>query len=115
MVMPAAAAAGGHTTAHAVSSEYIGGSVPTQIVLLMSGAAVVIFVQNAKNGKAQDGNQYIAIGVVGFILLFLSEFFPSIGFAFAVLFFVAVMLNSPNGIPVIDSKSKTSTTTTQGN
>ena len=104
MPVPMAAAAGVHTAAHATSSEIVGGDVSTQIVLLLMGSGVIIFVQNARNGKPQNGGQYIAIGVVGFILLFMSEFIPEIAFAFASLFFVAVLLNSPNGIPVIDSK-----------
>ena len=107
-MIPAAAAAG-HTAAHAGSSELYGGDVSTQIVLLLLGSGVVIFVQNARNGKAQDGSQYIAIGVVGFMLLFLSEFVPEIAFAFAALFFVAVLLNSPNGIPLIGSAGGNST------
>src|ERR1035438_3893574 len=75
----------------------------THVILLLLGSAVIIFVENAKDGKPQDGNQYIAIGVVGFILLFLAEWLPALAFAFALLFFVAVILNSPNGIPVIES------------
>ena len=112
MPVPIAAAAAGHTGAHAVSSEYVGGDVSTQIVLLLLGSGVVIFVQNARNGKAQDGGQYIAIGVVGFMLLFLSEFVPEIAFAFTILFFVAVLLNSPNGIPLIGAKGGNSVPTT---
>ena len=94
-------AAVGHTASHAGTSELYGGSVSTQIVLLLLGSSVIIFVQNARMGRPQNGDQYIAIGIVGFILLFVSEFWPAIAFGFATLFFVAVLLNSPNGIPVI--------------
>lgn len=76
------------------------------IIVLLAGSAVLIFVQHARNGKAQNGKQFIAIGIVGFMLLFLAEFIPDLAFAFAILFFVGVLLNSPNGVPVISSNQK---------
>lgn len=114
MPVPLAAAAAGHTGAHAASSEIMGGDVSTQIVLLLLGSGVVIFVQNARSGKPQNGGQYIAIGVVGFILLFMGEFIPEFAFALAALFFVSVLLNSPNGIPLIDSKGGNAPSTKTG-
>jgi hypothetical protein len=79
------------------------------VLTLMLGSAVVIFVSNARNGKPQDGGQYIAIGIVGFILLFLAEFAEDLANAFALLFFIGVILNSPNGIPIITPKASTTT------
>lgn len=78
------------------------------IVMLLAGSAVLIFVQHVRSGKAQDGKQFIAIGVVGFMLLFLAEFAPEIAFGFAALFFLIILLNSPNGIPVVSSNQKVS-------
>lgn len=102
--------AGGHT-AGAIAG---GGSMNTQILLMMTGSAVVIFVQNAKKGTPQQGDQFIAIGIVGFVLLFIASFWPEVAFGFAILFFVSVILNSPNGIPVIaPSTSKVSANTAQ--
>jgi hypothetical protein len=76
------------------------------IIVLLAGSAVLVFVQHARSGQGQNGTQYIAIGVVGFMLLFLAEFAPEIAFGLAVLFFVGIMLNSPNGVPVIGSATK---------
>lgn len=76
-----------------------------QIVLMLVLAAVIIFIQHDSTGKPQDGIQYTAIGVVGFALLILAQFAPDIAFAFTILFLVAVILNSPNGVPLL-SKAK---------
>src|SRR5450830_691559 len=103
MVAPLVIAAG-HTAGGIAS----GGSMNTQILLMMTGSAVVIFVQNAKKGNPQQGDQFIAIGIVGFVLLFIAAFWPEIGFGFAILFYVSVLLNSPNGIPVIAPSAKPS-------
>lgn len=107
-MIPAAAAAA-HTGGHTASSTYMGDNVSTQIVLLLLASGVVIFVQHARQGEPQQGDQYIAIGIVGFIMLFMAEFIPEFAFAFTLLFFVAVLLNSPNGIPVIAPTKKVST------
>jgi hypothetical protein len=74
------------------------------IILIMAGSAVLVFVQNTRRGQPQDGRQYVAIGVVGFFLLFFAEFAPSLAFAFALLFGLSVILNSPNGVPIVASK-----------
>lgn len=76
------------------------------IIVLLAGSAVLIFVQHARSGQAQNGKQYIALGIVGFMLLFLAEFAPDVAFALAILFFIGILLNSPNGIPVVSSASK---------
>lgn len=76
------------------------------IIVLLAGSAVLVFVQHARSGQGQNGTQFIAIGVVGFMLLFLSEFAPEIAFGLAILFFIGVFLNSPNGVPVVGSATK---------
>jgi hypothetical protein len=72
-----------------------------QILLLLVLAGVIIFIQHDASGKAQQGTQFAALGVVGFILLVIAQFSPEIAMAFTVLFVVAVVLNSPNGVPLV--------------
>ena len=78
------------------------------IILIMVGSAILIYIQHARNGTPQDGTQFVAIGVVGFVLLFIAAFAPAIAFAFALLFGVAVALNSPNGVPIISQPKASS-------
>lgn len=80
----------------------------TSIILLLVLAGVVIFIQHDRSGKAQSGTQFAALGVVGFILLVLANFVPSLALVFTVLFVVSIVLNSPNGIPVIGNNSLSS-------
>jgi hypothetical protein len=101
-------AAVGHAAAHTASHGAASQVVPTgktdkeqQILLLLVLAGVIIFIQHDVSGKPQDGTQYAALGVVGFILLVLSQFWPEVALTFTVLFVVAVVLNSPNGVPLI--------------
>lgn len=72
-----------------------------QIVMLLIVAGVIIFIQHNNSGKEQNGVQYAALGVVGFVLLVLAQFWPDLAFAFTILFVLAVILNSPNGIPIV--------------
>jgi hypothetical protein len=72
-----------------------------QIVMLLVLAGVIIFIQHDKSGKPQSGVQFAALGVVGFVLLVLAQFWPGVAFTFTILFVVAVILNSPNGIPIV--------------
>lgn len=72
-----------------------------QIVLLLVLAGVIIFIQHDKSGQAQSGVQFAALGVVGFVLLVIASFWPDVAFLFTILFVVAVILNSPNGIPIV--------------
>jgi len=74
-------------------------------MLLLILAGVIIFIQKERSGKGQDGRQYAALGVVGFILLMLANFWPDMAFLFTLLFVTAVILNSPNGVPFITQKS----------
>jgi hypothetical protein len=77
-----------------------------QILLLLILAAVIVFIQTDKSGKAQNGVQYAALGVVGFFLLVLSQFWPSVALTFTILFVASIILNSPNGVPVVNSLGK---------
>jgi hypothetical protein len=76
------------------------------IIMLLAGSAVLVFVQHARSNTPQSGRQFIAIGIVGFLLLFVSEFASDIALAFATLFFIAILLNSPKGIPVVSESAK---------
>jgi hypothetical protein len=95
-----------------------GGAYNGEILLLLVSSAGIIFIDSVREGKGLEGQQFIALGVAGFILLFLGQFFPEIAFAFTLLFFVGVLLNSPNGIPFVSTGSSTttpaSTTTSKG-
>jgi hypothetical protein len=81
-----------------------------QIMLLLILAGVIIFVQKQRSGKGQDGVQYAALGVVGFVLLMLANFWPDVAFLFTLLFVTAVILNSPKGIPFISAGTPTGPT-----
>lgn len=107
MPVPAVAAAAkagsgaGHADALLNPKGAFMGNNKEAIILLMTASAVIIFVQHARSGQSQDGNQYVAIAVVGFFLLLLASFLPEIAFAFALLFTLGVVLNSPNGVPLL--------------
>lgn len=82
--------------------EFGGGSDhEMQIILLLVLAGVIIFIQHDKSGQPQSGVQFAALGVVGFVLLVLASFWPDVAFLFTILFVVTVILNSPNGIPIV--------------
>lgn len=72
-----------------------------KVVLVLVVSAAVVFIQHQRSGQGQSGEQFIAIGVVGFILLLIGEFAPDVAFAMALLFLVGILLNSPNGVPVL--------------
>jgi hypothetical protein len=80
-----------------------------QILLLLILAAVVIFIQTDKSGKQQSGTQYAALGVVGFILLVIAQFWAGFALGMTVLFVVSIILNSPDGIPVIGGSKGSAT------
>jgi hypothetical protein len=106
-------AAGGHFAAHqGVASQTgvpsgMGGEYNGEILMLLASSAGLIFIDNARANKPQSGEQYLALGIMGFILLFLGQFAPEIAFAFTVLVFVSIILNSPNGIPFVPSQTAT--------
>ena len=112
-----AMAAASHVAGHQALSSF--GSAPSgleagnnqEIMLLMVASAAMIFIDHDRSGQPQNGNQYLALGIVGFVLLFLGEFWPEFAFGFAVLIFVSIILNSPKGLPFVPS-TKPSTTTT---
>lgn len=78
----------------------------TGTILMLVASGVLVFVDHARAGKPQDGNQYVALGVVGFALLFLGEFAPDLAFGFSLLILVSIILNSPNGLPFIPQKKQ---------
>jgi hypothetical protein len=89
-----------------------GGAYNGEILLLLVSSAGIIFIDGVRKGEGVEGQQFIALGVAGFILLFLGQFFPEIAFAFTLLFFVGVLLNSPDGIPFVSSGGSGSSSTT---
>lgn len=108
MPVPAASTIATHQAASSIAGAPSGVSTSETkaILLLMTMSAVVIFVQNARTGKPQSAEQFIAVGVVGFILLMLGNVSPPLGLSFAILFFVAIVLNSPNGVPLVAATAK---------
>lgn len=110
MTMAAAhvATAASHATTHTAASQVVpsgNSNKEQQILLMMILAAVIIFIQHDSSGQKQDGTQYAALGVVGFILLVIAQFWAEFAFGFAVLFLLSVILNSPNGIPLVSKAS----------
>jgi hypothetical protein len=94
----------GHAASHGAASQVIPqghSDQEQQILLLLVLAAVIIFIQTENSSKALDGQQFAALGVVGFILLVLAQFWPEVALTFTVLFVLSIILNSPNGVPVI--------------
>lgn len=85
----------------------MGGDYNGEIIMLLVSSAGIIFIDHAKNGQPQPGNQYAALGIVGFVLLFLGQFWPELSFAFTVLIFVSIIFNAPNGLPFIGANSGT--------
>jgi hypothetical protein len=104
-------AAVSHVASHGAASKVVpsGGSDDEQyILLLLVLCSVIVFIQHDASGKPQDGNQFAAIGVVGFLLLVLSQFIPELALTFTILFTVAIILNSPKGVPLISSATSAS-------
>jgi hypothetical protein len=105
-------AAAGHAAGHSALSGYtsagsgIGGNNQETILVLLVVSAGVIFIQKERSGKGQDGKQFMALGIVGFILLLLAQFLPDLALAFTGLFTLAVVLNNPNGIPFVSEGGK---------
>lgn len=71
----------------------------TFVVLVGTGAVMLIDDLRSK-GKFNEV-QFVALGVVGAIILFVGTFVPQLAFAFACLFGLSVLLNSPTGIPLV--------------
>ena len=97
-------AAVSHVASHSAASQVIPSGKSDheqQILLLLVLATVIVFIQTDKSGKQQSGVQYAALGVVGFFLLVLSQFWPSVALTFTILFVTSIILNSPNGVPVV--------------
>ena len=112
MVMGAVSHVGASQLAGAPSG--MGGDYNGEILLLLVSSAGIVFIDHARSGQPQPGNQYAALGIVGFVLLFLGQFWPEIAFSFTVLIFVSIIFNSPNGLPFISSSSSTPNGTVQG-
>lgn len=106
-----AIAAVGKAGAHIAGSQFagapggMGGDYNGEILLLLISTGGVIFIDHARTGQGQPGDQYAALGITGFVLLFLGQFWPEVAFAFTLLIFISVILNSPNGIPFINSSA----------
>ena len=109
MTIAAASHVAAHGAAGAGSQVIPSGntSEEQQILLLLVLAAVIIFIQHDKSGTTQNGTQYAALGVVGFLLLVLAQFWAELALTFTILFVVSIILNSPNGIPVIGGSTPT--------
>jgi hypothetical protein len=109
-----ASAAGAHFAGQGVAAGMPNGELNNNqseyILLLLILCAVIVFIQHDRTGEPQSGTQYAAIGVVGFVLLVLAQFWPELAFTFTVLFFVSIVLNSPNGVPLISSSTSSSST-----
>lgn len=109
-------AAGGKAAAHIGASQFanapsgMGGDYNGEILLLLISTGGIIFIDHARSGSGQPGDQYAALGITGFILLFIGQFWPEIAFAFALLILISVILNSPNGIPFMASGAPTGPT-----
>lgn len=105
MTMAAAGMVAKHGATSAATSAFGGGDNEELIIVMMVVSAGLIFIDHDRSGKAQDGNQYVALGIVGFFLLVLDKFWPELALAFAGLFTVSIILNTPNGIPFIPSST----------
>lgn len=81
----------------------------TGTFIILVGSAGLLLVDDLRSSGAFNEVQFVALGVVGAILLFVGTFAPELAFAFASLFGLSILLNSPNGIPFV-----TSTITKQG-
>jgi len=101
----------GKTGAHAAASGFgnaasnVGGDNDELIIVMMIVSAGLIFIDHDRSGKPQDGNQFIALGIVGFFLLVLDRFWPELAVGLAALFTVSIILNTPNGIPFVPSST----------
>lgn len=79
--------------------------------IILVGCAGLLLVDDLGGHGHINLVQYIALAVVGAVLLFVGTFAPSLATAFAALFGISILLNSPNGIPIISNKSSTANTT----
>ena len=76
--------AAGHVAAHQAGVNVtgapsgMGGDYNGEILLLLISSAGIIFIDNERSGKGQSGDQYIALGIAGFVLLFLGQFAPTV-------------------------------------
>lgn len=99
----------GKTAAHGAASSFgsaasnMGGDNDELIILLMVVSAGLIFIDHDRSGKPQSGNQFIALGIIGFVLLLLDRFWSEVAVGLAMLFTVSIVLNTPNGIPFVSS------------
>lgn len=108
MTMAAVGKVGAKAAAHGASGlagNVGGGDNEELIIVMMVVSAGLIFIDHDRSGKPQDGNQFIALGIVGFFLLVLDQFWSELALAFAALFTVSIILNTPNGIPFIPSST----------
>lgn len=109
-------AAASKVGAHVAGSQFanapsgMGGDYNGEILLLLISTGGIIFIDHARQGQPQPGDQYAALGITGFILLFLGQFWPEVAFAFTLLILISVILNSPNGIPFMASGTPTGPT-----
>lgn len=112
MVIAAVGHAGAHIGANSIANapSGMGGDYNGEILLLLVSSAGIIFIDHARAGNPQPGNQYAALGIVGFIILFIGQFAPEIAFAFTILLMVSIIFNAPNGLPFISNSSPTKPT-----
>ena len=78
----------------------------TGTFVLLVGAAGMILVDDLQGHGSFNEVQFVALGLVGAIILFVGTFVPDLAFAFAALFALSIVMNSPNGIPFITSTKK---------
>lgn len=110
MTIAAVGSAAGHAATHGAASQVVPSgksNVEQQMLLLLILCGIIIFIQSERSGKGLNGVQFAALGVVGFFLLVLAQFWAEVAFAFTILFTVSIVLNSPNGIPLIGSGGTT--------
>ena len=84
----------------------------TGTFVLLIGTAGMILVDDLQGHGKFNEIQFVALGIVGAIILFVGTFVPDLAFAFAALFALSVLLNSPNGIPFVTSTKKRTGETT---
>lgn len=105
--------AAGHIVSHQAASSVanapsgLNANQNQHILLMMVASGAIIFIDHARSGEPQTGNQYAALGVVGFALLFLGEFWPEMAFGISILILLSIILNSPRGLPFVPTKKKT--------
>lgn len=105
MTVAAVTKVGAHAAAAGAPTS--GGDNDELIMIMLVISAGLIFIDHDRSGKPQDGNQFIALGIVGFFLLVLDRFWSELAIALAALFTVSIILNTPNGIPFVSSSTST--------